>query len=391
VTENSRLAGGGPTSNNKVISFERDINYYFQKGNKYFLKNNFKKALLYFKKTVELEPYNALNHYNLACLLSKMGQLEDANRIFAYIIEELDSSISECYFLMAINYGLMEELQEARYYLYLYLEQSPEGEMAEEARELLWALSEGEEVENSEEAGKDKEIKEKEFKEKKDELLMEIYKWNQEKFKETYQKSALFRQILKKILYFSNDTETVEIVRLLGGLESAEAKNTLKEFVKSPWIKDRLKLFALLKLQNMDQPWKCLTYLYGKFRNIDLNSYPLRAPSWKEEWEKVLVCVLNQMRKNSSLNDEDSLETVQALWLNFLNKKHPHMPRVSKPEVWAAGLEYSLVKHYYLNVTQKEISSKYGVSSSSVGSKYKQIKNMVKINRELFSIPEIKK
>ncbi len=390
MNDYSRLANKeASATGGKIVSFERDINYYFQKGNKYFLKNNFRKALLYFKKTVELEPLNALNHYNLACLLSKMGQLEEANRVFSYIVDELDPSLSECYFLMAINYGLLEELEIARYYLYLYLEESPEGEMAEEARELYWALGDGEEIEVDMQEDEGKAIEGREFLEKKEEVLGEINRWKREEFEETYNNSVFFRQSLKKMLYFAQDRETEDIIRLFGLLNNKEARHTLKEFVRSPWIKDRLKLWALLKLKNMNSLSRCHIYLNGNRKKVDLNRYPLQAPRWKEEWERVLVCVLNQMRKNNTLNDEVTLETVQALWLGFLNKKHPQEPRIMKPEAWAAGLEYCMSRHYLLEITQKEISQKYGVSSSSVGNKYRQITSQVEISRDLFTVPEL--
>ncbi len=383
MTESTRLAGK-ELIKGKVISFQKDINYYFQKGNHYFLKNNFRKALLYYKKTVELEPQNALNHYNLACLLSKMGQLEEANKVFDFIVKKMDPSITECYFLMAINFGLMEDLDKAQQYLNLYLKESPQGDMAAEAQELLGALKEGEE---GEESGEARPHSEPSFKRKKEEILLQIHKWKKDEFMEAYEKSTFFRQIIKKILYHSQDGEKEDIIRLLGLLDNQEARRTLAEFVRNPWIKDRLKLMALLKLKNTGHPVSCQAYLKGEFKIVNLEQYPLSAPYWKEDWEKVLICALNHMRKNSFLDDEISLETMQALWLGFLNNVYPQVPRVCKPEVWAAGLEYCLAKHYYLKVTQEEISRKYGVSCSSVYHKHRLIKQNVKISEELFKVP----
>ena len=68
--------------------------------------------------------------------------MEKANKIFSHIVNKMDPTLTGCYFLMAINYGLMDEVDKARYYLNLYLQVSPQGEMAEEAEEILFALSE---------------------------------------------------------------------------------------------------------------------------------------------------------------------------------------------------------------------------------------------------------
>jgi len=43
---------------------------------------------------------------------------------------------------MAINYGLMDDMHKAQHYLQKYLQASPDGEMAEEARDLLQVMEE---------------------------------------------------------------------------------------------------------------------------------------------------------------------------------------------------------------------------------------------------------
>ncbi len=45
---------------------------------------------------------------------------------------------------MAINYGLLEDLEQAQSCLRKYLQNSPEGDMFIEAQELLWALDDDE-------------------------------------------------------------------------------------------------------------------------------------------------------------------------------------------------------------------------------------------------------
>lgn len=356
----------------KVIHFPGDVDFYYQKGNHYFLKNNFKKALLFFKKTVELEPDNAINHYNLACLLSKMGHLEEANQLFNYIVEELDASMSECFFLVAINYGLMDELEEAQKYLRHYLKNEPEGEMAQEAQELLWALDENIPPNEEEMEGTWPNPREENWVENREELLREIGRWDQYELSEAYTQNKLLQQVFKKILYHSWDPEKEEIIRLCGKVEHRQARITMLEFVRNPWVKDRLKVLALLKLKNMKMgaTSTCQVYLKGKTREIDLEEFPLRAPRWEEKWERVLLCAFNQVRERAELNQEQYLQALLFIWLDFLNQSYPRVPKIVKPEVWAAGLEYSLAKHNSLPISQREISNRYRVSPTSVRNKY---------------------
>ncbi len=358
-----------------VVPFERDVSYYFQKGNQYFFKNDWHKALLYFKKAIEIEPEEPLNHYNLGCLLSKMGNLEEANHTFELILEKLDSSYWECYFLLAINYGLMEEFEIAQSYLKEYLHNSPDGEMVREAEELLWAMAEDNALEM------DEQIEDILFKENKEGILEDLVKLNNEEFLEKHNENVFLMPVLKKILYQSNDYVKEDVLDIFGDMHNQAAADVLKEFVRNPWVKDRHKQLALLKIKNMGYIDLCQLYLKGRVQQVDLEIYPLSAPFWEEKWQKVLNCTIRTMRQ-SEVYHESFFEDAQAMWIDFINQKYPEMPSIKKIETWAAGLEYSLVKFHLLDVTQKEIAEKYGISSASVSSKFKAITEALKINRK---------
>ncbi len=359
-----------------VVPFERDVDYYFQKGNQHFFKNNWPKALLYFKKTIEMAPDDPLNHYNLACLLSKMGQLEEANKVFEYILEHLDKTYWECYFLLAINYGLMEEVEKAQSYLQKYLDNSPEGELAVEAQELLWALTE-DEMEDFEE------YEELLFNDNKEEIILDLKKLSKDEFIMKHEKNSFFWNALKRILYQGNDALKEDIINIYGHIANQKAADTLREFVRNPWVKDRLKQIALLKFKNMGYNEQCQAHLKGEVQEVNLEKFPLEAPFWKERWQEVLNCTLKKMHKSNDY-DDNFFDDIQAMWIDFINKMFPDVPLIKKRETWAAGLEYSLTRFHCLSVTQKEIADKYGVSVSSVRSKYKIINDALKIDQKAY-------
>jgi len=357
--------------NFKVVPFKRDVDYYYQKGNSYYYKNNWEKALLYFKKAIEVEPDEPLNYYNLGCLLSKMGELDEANQTFEYILENLDDTYWECYFLLAINYGLMEEFERAQSYLQQYLQSSPEGEMVFEAQELLWALTE-EDLEMEED-----EVDEELFREYRQEILLDIDNLSRDEFVGKYEGNDFLIQVLQRILYQDDDARKEEIIKLLGHMRNKVAAKLLKDFVRNPWAKDRHKQMALLEMKNMGFYHRCQVYLKGRFLEVDLHNFPVKAPVWKDEWEEVLNCALENMQLNNY--HEVLLESAQAIWLDFINAKSPHMPAIKKFETWAAGLEYSLARFYLLDITQKEIAKKYGVSCASVSNKYQTFNEILKL------------
>ncbi|HHX86999.1 MAG TPA: tetratricopeptide repeat protein [Firmicutes bacterium] len=357
----------------KVVLFEQEASYYYLKGSYYLHRNKPSKARLFFKKAMEVEPDNPLHHYNMACLLSKTNQLEEANHIFKHIVSKLDPEMTECYFLMAVNCGLLEDLEMAKGYLRKYIELSPEGEMAEEAVDLIFAL---EEEESLLEPVAQMTLQENE------ELLKEVLHLGRTELKQRFQEDRYFKDILLKGLYQGSDQLKEEVIRICGQV-GPDSIYCLRQFVANPWIKERFRQMALLVLKNLLPAGKCRIYHQESFVEVDLYTYPVNTPVWEKSWQDVLSCTLNHMRQNSYYTEE-FYEDVLAIWLDFINQVYPDVPRIIKPQTWGAGLEYSLARFHFLNLTQKELASKYGVSLSSVGAKFKVINQVLQIDQKAY-------
>jgi hypothetical protein len=354
----------------KIIPFVQDSNYYFQKGSYYHQKNKLPKALLFLKKAIEIEPDNAHHHYNLACLLSKTSQLKEANRIFRHIVKNLEPEMTECYFLMAINYGLMEDLSKTKLYLRKYLQFNTEGEIAEEARDLLLAMEE--------EDNYDYEFTNQDN----DALEQAISGLSDAQFQERFQEKS-FRLALQWGLYQGSDGLKERIIRFYGTVQDMKADACLKEYVISPWVKERLRQIALMELKNKNPDGNCRVYSDGRITEIDLSNYPFLAPVWRDEWQAVLDCVFENMRK-SPYYGEEFFEDIQAIWLDYINHVYPNMPRIGKAQAWSAGLEYCLARFHFLGLTQKDLARDYGVSPGSVSRTYKLINRMLHIDQKAY-------
>lgn len=369
----SVLKTGQPA--HKIILFEQDTSYYFQKGNYYHQKNNFSKALLFFRKAIELDPKNAVNHYNLACLLSKTNQLEEANRAFKHILKRLDPEMVECHFLMAVNYGILEDLDRARQSLLNYLEHSPEGDMAEEARELIYILEEESETATGPAealSGRENEM-----------IRRELATQNPALARKRLAEEPEFCRMLLWGFHQGGDELKYGIVAFLGKTAAPEAEALLREFAANPWLKERFRQSVLLTLKNMVPDAQCRIYREGHFVEVNLDSYPLAAPVWKLEWQKVLDCTIKNMRRNAHYED-DFFEDVHAIWIDYLNHVYPKVPRIIKPEAWGAALEYSLARFHFLNLTQKELAADYGVATSTVALKFKLINQALQIDQKAY-------
>ena len=356
----------------KVIPFLKNVGYYYHKGNYYFRQNKWEKALIFFKKTVEVEPDNAMHHYNLACLLSQMGYFAQANEIFSYIVYQMDPSFTECFYFMAVNCGLMEDFEKARKYLNLYLQLSPEGEMLLDAEDLLEVLY--------------KEVREEE---KERPLKAEKRTLSPEKLKDeaasrhVYGDDKRWGRLLWQALYQENEEIAEKAIHIYGLLPEKMGEKTLREFVKNPWVNQRLRLQALLVLKNIGVKEPVTIFDEGYFREVDLLYYPLVAPRWLDKWQEVLDRTLLNMR-SEEIYDERFYEDVQAIWLDYLNNIYPLEPKIKKTETWAAALEYATAKFHFLGVTQQKLARQYNVSSASISAKYKEINKVLNIEQRAY-------
>ncbi|NLZ38304.1 MAG: hypothetical protein GX893_01675 [Firmicutes bacterium] len=349
-----------------VVPFEQDAAFYLQKGLQHYQKNRLNKALFYFQKAVSVEPDNPFNHYNLACMLSKMGQLKEANRIFLHIVNKLDCNMAECYFLLAVNYGLLEEMEKSCEYLRYYLQIAPEGEMAREAKELLLAFEEDEQWEPL------PSYSERDFY-----LEGVLQAATVEDLKILFSDSKEFRRALLKCLYSGPDDMTEQVLLVYEKIGSEAARKVLRKYAANPWIKERFRQLALAVLKNLGEK-KVRLYLAGKFTEVDLNEYPLQTPYWRPEWQQVVECTVGNMRHRNCY-DEGFILDVQAIWHDFINTVFPETPRITKVETWAAALEYSVARFHFLNLTQKELAAEYGVSCASISNNFRKIEKALNL------------
>ncbi|GAB6991890.1 tetratricopeptide repeat protein [Paenibacillus pini] len=121
----------------KVIPIHMDANFFFERAVRSLDRYHYDKALKYFRKAVEYEPENPVNHCNMAGILSEMGDYEGSNAVLTNILEHVEPSMTECYFYMANNYANMDNFEEAERAIVTYLEQDTEGQFLEEAEEII--------------------------------------------------------------------------------------------------------------------------------------------------------------------------------------------------------------------------------------------------------------
>jgi tetratricopeptide (TPR) repeat protein len=82
----------------------REAEFFFTEGEKYFILEDYSKALVFFQRVVELNPENATVHYKVAEILSKSTKEEDLERAAVSIDQALKLEKQNKYFyLLASN------------------------------------------------------------------------------------------------------------------------------------------------------------------------------------------------------------------------------------------------------------------------------------------------
>ncbi|MGZ7445762.1 tetratricopeptide repeat protein [Paenibacillus sp. TH7-28] len=121
----------------KVLPLSMDAGFFFERAVSSLDRYHYDKALKYFRKAVEYEPENPVNHCNMAGILSEMGDYEASNEVLATVLREIDPTMTECYFYMANNYANMDLFEAAEEALVTYLEEDAGGHFLAEAEEMM--------------------------------------------------------------------------------------------------------------------------------------------------------------------------------------------------------------------------------------------------------------
>lgn len=64
---------------------------------------------------------------------------------------------------------------------------------------------------------------------------------------------------------------------------------------------------------------------------------------------------------------------LQTLWVEYLSRVFPNVPKITKVEGWAAALEYLTAKMHRRPVSYQETADRYGVSVATVSRNAKLI------------------
>lgn len=125
----------------QILPFIQNGEYYFSKGMKAYRRRDLYKSKKYLQRAIQFEPKDPMMVYQLAIVLTELGEYQQSNQLFHSIITGFDSDMNECYYFIANNYAHLGLFHEAFKHAKTYIERCPTGEFAEDTEDLLELLS----------------------------------------------------------------------------------------------------------------------------------------------------------------------------------------------------------------------------------------------------------
>jgi tetratricopeptide (TPR) repeat protein len=175
----------------------------------------------------------------------------------------------------------------------------------------------------------------------------------------------------------------LQVIQALGMIGDNEVKDALRDFLLEPAEDDYLKRIAIFVLRTLGVHDSLQAVLEGKETVIDPGRMTSRLPVWEDKWQAVLEAALVRMSKHYDMVQQHDLLT---LWVEFLSRMYPDVPRVNRVEGWAAALEYLTAKMHRRAISYHEVSVRYGVSIATASKYAKWIDEVCGIKEKMKSI-----
>ncbi|RIX45852.1 tetratricopeptide repeat protein [Paenibacillus nanensis] len=196
-------------------------------------------------------------------------------------------------------------------------------------------------------------------------------------------KDPLVRSSFFWALRHGDQYTKLQVIQAFGMIADNEVKDVLRAFLMEPDEDDYLKKIAVFVLRTIGVHEPLQVMLEGKATVIEPNRVPSRLPEWDDKWEAVAQAAISRMSKHYDLVQQHDMMT---LWVEFLTRVYPRVPKLTKPEGWAAALEYLTAKMHRREISYHEVSVRYGTSIATVSKHVKLIDEVCGIKEKMKTI-----
>ncbi|MFD0589760.1 tetratricopeptide repeat protein [Paenibacillus sp. GCM10027627] len=178
----------------------------------------------------------------------------------------------------------------------------------------------------------------------------------------------------------------LQVIQAFGMIGDNEVKDVLKAFLMEQDEDDYLKKIAVFVLRTIGVQEPLQAVLEGKETVIEPNRVPSQLPEWDDKWQAVAEAAISRMSKHYDLVQQHDMMT---LWVEFLTRVYPEVPKLTKPDGWAAALEYLTAKMHRREISYHEVSLRYGTSIATVSKHVKLIDEVCGIKEKMRTISSV--
>ncbi|WP_010500405.1 tetratricopeptide repeat protein [Paenibacillus elgii] len=175
----------------------------------------------------------------------------------------------------------------------------------------------------------------------------------------------------------------LQVIQAFGLIADDEVKDALTEFIMLPDEDDYLKQVAIFVLRSIGMKEPLTAVLNGKRTAVEPSPFSPGLPVWESKWQAILETALRHMARRYDMVQQYDLQT---LWVEYLSRVFPNVPKITKVEGWAAALEYLTAKMHRRPISYHEAAERYGVSVATVSKNAKLIDDACGLKEKMDAI-----
>jgi hypothetical protein len=175
----------------------------------------------------------------------------------------------------------------------------------------------------------------------------------------------------------------LKVIQAYGMLGDAEVADSLRELLMDPSEDDYVKKVSVFALRSMGVEGAVTALISGREVVFEKNVYSPNLPVWEAAWQDIIDLAMVRMSPRYDMIQQFDMVT---LWVEFLTRSYPAIPKIAKKEGWAGALEYLTAKMHRRTASYQDVASRYGVSITTVSRNAKLIDETCGLREKMNSI-----
>lgn len=200
---------------------------------------------------------------------------------------------------------------------------------------------------------------------------------------EQFKKDPLIRSSFFWALRHGDQAAKLRVLHAFYLIADEEVFSILKDFISRVEEEEYVKLVASFVLRRLQKHMQLNEYRGEQQSELEDHPHTPGLPEWKIKWQAVLEITFQQMHKRYDVLEQYDAE---ILWVEFMTRVYPDIPKFVKIEGWSAAIEYLIAKMHSHPVSYQEMSLRYHVAVSTIQRNVYLIDHVCQIKQKMHAI-----